>query len=327
MTNNVKGYCKALVVFIDILGSKNYNSFAELFKINELFHTELLNNKNQDRDYLAYQRHIYTFSDCAYLIYDYKDKSTSNLGALFNVALLNCEPLIMKFLSERILVRGGIAYDDVYYDENKNMFFGDAINRAYKYESEIAKFPRIIIDECVANEVIKYKNKINKYSKQLNYNESLFLNDYCGCIIKLDVDNRYYLNYFNSIQQGKDYSYIIGKSNKLFLEDLINMCDENIDLYKENDSIKTKYEWLKDYAEQSKNENINEVVEYTKPYWDKFFEQISSKQKSSFIGAMMLSNVGIGMFAKIEIRLFEKFSSNNILELLLQVGETNGKDK
>lgn len=327
MTNNVKGYCKALVVFIDILGSKNYNSFAELFKINELFHTELLNNKNQDRDYLAYQRHIYTFSDCAYLIYDYKDKSTSNLGALFNVALLNCEPMIMKFLSERILVRGGIAYDDVFYDENKNMFFGDAINRAYKYESEIAKFPRIIIDECVANEVIKYKNKINKYSKQLNYNESLFLNDYCGCIIKLDVDNRYYFNYFNSIQQGKDYSYIIGKSNKLFLEDLINMCDENIDLYKKNDSIKIKYEWLKDYAEQSKNENINEVVEYTKPYWDKFFEQISSKQKSSFIGAMMLSNVGIGMFAKIEIRLFEKFSSNNILELLLQVGETNGKDK
>lgn len=147
-----KGYTKALVIFIDILGSQSRDNFEELYEINELFHSELLKNMKQDRDYIAYQRHIYTFSDCAYLIYDYRDKTEDDWGSLFNVALLNCEPLLMKFLSKELIFRGGAAFGNVYYDNNKNMFFGDAVNKAYQYESTVAKVPRIIIDEYVANQ-------------------------------------------------------------------------------------------------------------------------------------------------------------------------------
>ena len=75
MDTRQKKFEKALVIFVDILGSQNRNDFDELFRTNELFHSELLGNKKQDRKYVAYQRHIFTFSDCAYIIYDYRHKS------------------------------------------------------------------------------------------------------------------------------------------------------------------------------------------------------------------------------------------------------------
>lgn len=237
-----KRFDKALVIFVDIFGSQSRNNFNDLFKINELFHSGLLGNKSQNREYVAYQRHIYTFSDCAYIIYDYRNKSTSNLGALFDVALLNCEPLLMKFLSKGLLIRGGAAYGDVYYDENKNMFLGDAVNRAYQYESKTAKYPRIVIDKYVTEEVIKYTKRVDKRSKKRNKNGDLTFADHVGCIVSLDSDRKYYLNYFNSIQHRRDYSLTIKKSNKQFLEDVISMCNKRIALFEDNENVRTKYE-------------------------------------------------------------------------------------
>lgn len=84
MSGNEKRFDKALVIFVDILGSQSRDDFNELFKINELFHSKLLGNKSQDREYATYQRHIYTFSDCAYIIYDYRNKSTSNVDFIWS---------------------------------------------------------------------------------------------------------------------------------------------------------------------------------------------------------------------------------------------------
>lgn len=322
-----KRFDKAFVVFIDILGSQSRNDFNELFKINELFHSELLGNKYQDRDYVAYQRHIYTFSDCAYIIYDYKNKSTSNLGALFDVALLNCEPLLMKFLSEGLVIRGGAAYGDVYYDKNKNMFFGDAVNRAYQYESKIAKYPRIVLDEYVAEEVIKYTKRVDKRSKKRGKNESMTFEDHVGCIVSLDSDKKYYLNYFNSIQHGRDYSLIIKKSNIQFFEDIISMCNERIVLFRENENIRSKYEWLKTYAELSKNERIDKAVVYKKPFWDKVFGQVLPDDMALPKGHLIMPNVGISISDEEQHEIFEKYNRPEVLAALWQVGETDETDK
>jgi hypothetical protein len=322
-----KRFDKALVIFVDILGSQSRNNFNELLRINELFHSELLGNKRQDREYAAYQRHIYTFSDCAYIIYDYKNKSSSNLCALFDVALLNCEPLLMKFLSEGLVIRGGAAYGDVYYDENKNMFFGDAINRAYQYESKIAKYPRIILDEYVAEEIIKYTKRVDKRYKKRSINEILNFDDHVGCIVSLDSDKKYYLNYFNSIQQGRDYSLIIKKSNEQFLEDIISMCNERIALFRENENVLSKYEWLKTYAERSKNEYIDKAVVYKKPFWDKLFDQMLPDDTSLLKGHLLMPNVGRSISDEEQQDIFEKFNNPEVLAALWQVGETDETDE
>lgn len=327
MCGNEKRFVKALVIFLDILGSQGRNDFNELFRINELFHSELLGNKSQDRDYIAYQRHIYTFSDCAYIIYDYKNGSTSNLDVLFDVALLNCEPLLMRFLSNGLLVRGGVAYGDVYYDETKNMFFGDAVNRAYRYESMIAQYPRIVIDEYVAKKVIKFTKAEDKRRGLKNIDGILTFNDHVGCIVSLDLDGKYYLNYFNSIQHGRDYSLIIKKSNKKFLEDIISTCDEQIVVFKENKNIRTKYEWLKSYAEQSINGKSDGVVVYTKLFWDKIFGEWFTDQTLKFINHMSVANVGIPYSIEEQLEMFKELNNPETLETLQQVDEMDEPDE
>ena len=272
-----KGYTKALVIFIDILGSQSRDDFDELYEINELFHSELLNNVKQDRYYIAYQRHIYTFSDCAYLIYDYKDKFENNWGSLFNVALLNCEPLLMKFLSRELIFRGGVAFGSVYYDNNKNMFFGDAVNKAYQYESTVAKVPRIIIDDYVGDQITPL------YSGKKR------------CIVQKDLDVKYYLNYFKSLQEGIDYSPIIQKTNEQFINDLIGLCINRISSFSSNDNIRLKYEWLKAYLEKSKNYDIIGKIEYKKPLWDRIVNNILKGAKPNNFILPMLPNCDLDL--------------------------------
>lgn len=94
MKEKERKYDKALVIFIDILGSQKVNNFERLYKINNTFHTVLLNNKNNNQSHTVYKREIYTFSDCAYIIYDFKKdipEEKKNLGRLFEAALANCE--------------------------------------------------------------------------------------------------------------------------------------------------------------------------------------------------------------------------------------------
>ena len=285
----INGYSKALVIFIDILGSKSRSNFSELFEINELFHSELLDNKNQDRDYTIYQRHIFTFSDCAYIFYDYKDgveNCKRDLGTLFEVALVNCEPLLMKFLSKGLIFRGGVAYGNVYYEENRNMFFGEAVNKAYLIESKEAKYPRIVVENFVANSIIQhYKDICEHFERENRFKHLPNPKKDEGCIVRQDSDGQYHLNYLNQIQQGSDYSLIIGKSNQQFISDILLLCDKQISLFQEEESICSKYEWLKMYIENSSNSSIKKSVVYQKLIFDDLISEMTEKDYDALLRA------------------------------------------
>lgn len=98
MRNEIKGYSKYLVIFVDILGSQNRIDFEETYLINKIFHEEFEKNQKNDMVHTVYYRKVYTFSDCAYIFYSFKeDENISDdrkkLDELFKVALCNCEPL------------------------------------------------------------------------------------------------------------------------------------------------------------------------------------------------------------------------------------------
>lgn len=93
MSNEPNGFAKYLVIFVDILGSQNRVDFQETYKINKIFHEELERNKQNDMMHTVYFRKIYTFSDCAYIFYGFKDgisDERKDEGELFKVALCNC---------------------------------------------------------------------------------------------------------------------------------------------------------------------------------------------------------------------------------------------
>lgn len=203
------GYKKALVFFIDILGSQNRTDFNELLSINEAFHRQLEQNQANDayHSHVVYKRKIFTFSDCAYIIYDFKDgigEERKDLRKLFDIALRNTEPLLVEFLRHGFLCRGGVAYGDAYYETERSFFFGPAINRAHYLENTVAQFPRIIVDNEIATNVIALNNE--RVRSAPTPESAAFERFEDGEIVLQDDDGLYYLNYLNCLSLTNNLS-------------------------------------------------------------------------------------------------------------------------
>ena len=219
MGNESNSFSKYLVIFVDILGSQNRDDFQETYKINKIFHEELERNKQNDMMHTAYFRKIYTFSDCAYIFCGFKDgisDERKDEGELFKVALCNCEPIFLRFIKERILFRGGISYGDAYVDSLKSMFFGEAVNKAYKLESEIAIHPRIVIDDYIAKAVLE--NISSEKYKMPETGEG---------IIEQDIDEKkIYKNIHNPENKIILNEYYLSGDD--FIKEIIDYCAEQI---------------------------------------------------------------------------------------------------
>lgn len=269
MSIEPNSFSKYLVIFVDILGSQNRTDFHETYKINKIFHEELEKNQGYDLEHTAYFRKIYTFSDCAYIFYGFKEGIPDERkieDELFKVALCNCEPIFLRFIKERILFRGGISYGDAYVDPCKSMFFGCAVNNAYKLESTVALHPRIVIDSFVADKVIENITQV-KYKMLAEDSEYLpFV--LMGLmpsmpltgdgIVETDIDGQYIFNYLhfpeNNITMPNYYF-----SCEDFILELIDYCSEQIKELKQYKII-DKYYYLQRFS-QTKLENLLNPVE------------------------------------------------------------------
>lgn len=270
------GYKNALVFFIDILGSQDRTDFNKLLDINETFHGELERNQRNDNNHthVVYKRTIFTFSDCAYIIYDFKDgieESRKDLRQFFDIALRNTEPLLIEFLKKGFICRGGISYGEVYYETERSLFFGPAINRAHYYEEKIAKFPRIIMDEEIAAKVIALNKERIDNAPDLQAARLIAYTN--GEVVLRDGDGQYYLNYLNSFAHGINFSDCLAiydlwerllpdeiqkqEDMIVHLKKVISQCTnekDKIDFQrqvKRCEGIIEKYIWLRDYMDSS----------------------------------------------------------------------------
>lgn len=266
MSNEPNSFSKYLVIFVDILGSKKRTNFQETYKINKIFHKELEKNRQYDMPHTVYFRKIYTFSDCAYIFYGFKDAETISderkaVDELFKVALCNCEPIFLRFIKEKILFRGGISYGDAYVDSCRSMFFGDAVNRAYKLESEIAIHPRIVIDDSIATAVLENISLVKcrllaqdpKYIHFLEAGLMPQMPETGDGIIEQDIDGKYIFNYLhfpeNNILMQDYYS-----SCKKFIKEFIDYCSKQIEKNTQYKII-DKYYYLLRFS-QAKLDNL-----------------------------------------------------------------------
>lgn len=241
-------YKKGIVIFIDVLGTKEReNDFKNSLKINNIFHNTLEDGEKHNNGNIIYQRHVYTFSDCAYIIYDYKEdieESRKDWGKLTKAALYNTELIIEKFLKKNLISRGGISYGDVYYEENRSLFFGPAINEAHELESKEAIYPRIIVSPKVA-QLYFFRERDFLY-KESSPEQREFARKINGVILKRD-EKKFMLHYLNSYELGHNYLELEEKFNELLI-----YIENQLEKYKNNNRILEKYEWLKKYVENSK---------------------------------------------------------------------------
>lgn len=258
MAQKEKKYEKALVIFIDILGSKNQTNFDTLYDINNIFHKELENNMHRNPSHVIYERTIHTFSDCAYIIYSFKSntpKHKQSLSKLFEVALCNCEDLLVHFINNNFVFRGGVTYGDVYYEKERSLLFGPAINNAYNIENKEAIYPRIVIEEFVATKILEHwEEKVKKMDNPQTPKEKEIYNllgnivKQQGCIVKKDFDGKYMLHFLNAIETNTSLFAFTNKTNEEFVKSIIEFSEEQIQQNRNDSNITKKYHWLLNYV-------------------------------------------------------------------------------
>jgi hypothetical protein len=76
--------------------------------------------------------------------------SAAGLDQLFTAL----QALSLDLLSEGYFVRGAVVKAPLYHDDQT--VFGEALVRAYRFESEVAKYPRIVVTQEVREDMLAY---------------------------------------------------------------------------------------------------------------------------------------------------------------------------
>jgi hypothetical protein len=80
--------------------------------------------------------------------------STNVNSAGLNQIFKSLQALSLDLLTEGYFVRGAVVKAPLYHDDR--MVFGEALVRAFHFESEVAKFPRIVVTKEVRDDMLSY---------------------------------------------------------------------------------------------------------------------------------------------------------------------------
>jgi len=238
-------YKKKIVVYLDILGYKNIleekckDKPDELIEIMKKISNELGFQYSLIGENISLGTHekLWITSDSIIIIYNWIDYINNILIKIINLQFELIE-------TKNIIIRGSISFGNHYddfesfykpYQRNnsinifKNIIISPAYVKAYKLESEIAIYPRIIIDNELLDNVTK--------------------NDELENIIKYSNDKRYFLNYLGyKVKESNDSNNIL-QDHKTFIENNLKKY------YLNNQRIYEKYCWLADYHNEICNTN------------------------------------------------------------------------
>lgn len=178
---------ECIVAFIDVLGSseemKN-NPSQSLNAIHNAYDDALDMYNNLHSDEVPVPQ-IKIFSDNI-IIYSPCEPDTKS--AFYSVVIL-CGLIQNLLLHNRLLIRGGVTKGDFFADDV--MVWGNALVRAHKLESEIAIYPRVIIDPQLIYEISFFQDNgpmKSTFGKWLDADhDGLIYIDYLNQY--LDVDN------------------------------------------------------------------------------------------------------------------------------------------
>ena len=134
---------------------------------------------------------------------------------------------------EGILLRGGITVGDVALSYGQ--LFGPAVVRGYALESQVARFPRVVVGEEVLRE--------------LKINPALWVHDAdydlkaTKGLLRRDFDGEYFVDYLRVIEEELDER----SEYPGLLDQHEEFIKRGLKRYKDDASILAKYKWLREY--------------------------------------------------------------------------------
>lgn len=188
------------------------------------------------------QGKIKIYTDNMIVGYPIKDDGEEALNEILD----NVSEYQFNLALEGFFVRGGVSVGDFYI--NEDIVFGPALLDAHYVESNLACYPRIVLDSKTVSKLRRY---INNYDIAPQRNKIL-----------IDNDGQWFLNYLNTI-----FKYYTECNNKYEFEKMqIKLLfkhkvkiEEMLELNKENIRVWDKFVWIANYHNYFCNINfVNE---------------------------------------------------------------------
>lgn len=225
-------YDDRIVCFIDILSfkniinatvnSENKDIKSEIENVNDVL---LLARDVLDIDVpckISKSKVVTQFSDSIVISFNVEEESE-----IF-YTLTEILHLIMNFVKNGILIRGGISYGKLIH--NEKIVFGPGLISAYEMESKAALYPRVILDKSII-EIAKFF-----HSKHADPDiEEEFLME----MVTMDTDDMYYIDYIEKAKSELDEPELEMPS---YIDCLKAIIDSNKNY--EAPDIKVKIGWL-----------------------------------------------------------------------------------
>lgn len=244
-------YENRYVIFLDILGFKNMVMKSEnnpnlLEKINKILN-RIQEIKTDDVLLTKSDRQVSIFSDSIIISY-----SSIKPGIVYPI-LEDIIYLCIEFSYENIWIRGGISFGKLYHKGDK--CFGPALINATNLESKHAKYARVVVDTDFLVTTIANPPK--------SFSIKEYKNGIMDLLKKDSSDNVYYLNFLDSIPYTLDNPDDI---ETIFFK-IKNNITQSLISYKNNTEILEKYEWMKNYYNETveKNFSVETSCEVKKP--------------------------------------------------------------
>jgi hypothetical protein len=217
-------YEDRLIIYLDVLGFGSFVNYTSesrvnvsekidkidscLSMINKFFRT------NPKSLQLSNTKKVTSFSDLIVV-----SVNTSEIEFLDH-EIMEVFYLLINSIYKGFLLRGSIVYGKLIHTDE--VIFGSGLIEAYERERTISKYPRVIIDSAIANDLIELAKN----------NGTSTLKD----IIVCDNDGIYYINIFSGLRSYTDNYWQYTKILDAICEIIINMFDNPI--------LKEKREWL-----------------------------------------------------------------------------------
>lgn len=152
--------------------------------------------------------------------------------------LLSVDSLAWNLLQQDVWIRGGVASGGMFVDAD--IAFGTGINKAYRLESMIAKYPRVVLN----GDVLK---KVADYAAQFDWASA-----YASSRIHRDADGVYFLNYLNEVSaaNGMKSASSHGAENLVWItrgQGIRDDLQHRIDATVESPEIYAKAKWMAEY--------------------------------------------------------------------------------
>jgi hypothetical protein len=126
------------------------------------------------------------FSDCF---------AISDTGPLAYTVIARVQELAFTLLEQDgVLCRGGVVEDRLHHREG--VVFGPALVRAYELETRVARYPRIVVEEALAQEYLVWEQELQRYVQAPPATASVLTGLSYPKLLRRDGDGCYFVDLF-----------------------------------------------------------------------------------------------------------------------------------